>query len=74
MEIILPGLAKTLGPLRKSKRVTQKEMAALLGCTEQHYQRIEYGKINLPTTTLIFLADYFGVTTDYLLGRAEGSL
>ncbi len=47
----------------------QREMAELLDCTVQHYQRIEYGKINLPSTTLIFLADYFGVTTDYLLGR-----
>ena len=37
----------------------------------QHYQRIEYGKVNLPATTLLFLADYFGVTTDYLLGRTD---
>lgn len=43
----------------------------MLECTVQHYQRIEYGKVNLPSTTLIFLADYFGVTTDYLLGRTE---
>lgn len=71
MEVILPGIAKNLKPLRREKKVTQKQMAALLGCTEQHYQKIEYGKINLPSTTLIFLADYFGVTTDYLLGRDE---
>ncbi len=69
MEIILPGIANTLGPLRKAKKLKQREMAELLDCTVQHYQRIEYGKVNLPSTTLIFLADYFGVTTDYLLGR-----
>ena len=69
MEIILPGVAKTLGPLRKAKKLKQREMAELLDCTVQHYQRIEYGKVNLPSTTLMFLADYFGVTTDYLLGR-----
>ncbi len=69
MKIILPSIAERLKPLRKEKHRTQKEMAALLGCTEQHYQKIEYGTINLPSTTLIFLADYFGVTTDYLLGR-----
>lgn len=73
MEIILPGVAKTLKTLRKGKNRTQKEMAELLDCTEQHYQRIEYGKVNLPATTLIFLADYFGVTTDYLLGRTDKS-
>lgn len=71
MVIILPSIAERLKPLRKEKKKTQKEMAALLGCTEQHYQKIEYGTINLPSTTLIFLADFFGVTTDYLLGRSD---
>ena len=47
----------------------QREMAELLDCTEQHYQKIEYGKINVPATTVIFLANYFDVTADYLLGR-----
>ena len=71
MEIILPCLRERLKPLRKAKKVRQKEMAALLNCTVQHYQKIEYGFINIPTTTLIFLADYFGVSADYLLGREE---
>ena len=38
-------------------------------CTEGHYQKIEYGKINLSALQLMELADFFGVTTDYLLGR-----
>ena len=71
MEIILPGVASPLGPLRKAKKLKQREMAELLNCTVQHYQRMEYGKVNLPSTTLIFLADYFGVTADYLLGREK---
>lgn len=70
-EIILHGLSARLKPLRQEKKVTQKQIASLLNCTEQHYQRIEYGKINIPTTTLITLADFFGVTTDYLLGRSD---
>ena len=68
-EIILPSVRERLKPLRKKKGLTQKEMAELLGCTEQHYQRMEYGKVNLPATTVMFLADCFGVTADYLLGR-----
>lgn len=72
MEVILPSIAQRLKPLRKGKGLTQAKMAELLGCTSRHYQKIEYGTINLPTTTLIFLADYFGVTTDYLLGREKG--
>ena len=39
------------------------------GITERHYQKIEYGHINISATMLITLADYFHVTTDYLLGR-----
>ena len=46
-------------------------MAELLDCTEQHYQKIEYGKVNVPAATVIFLADYFGVTANCLLGREE---
>jgi len=70
-EIILPSIRERLKPLRKEKKVTQRQIAELLDCTEQHYQRMEYGKVNLPSTTVIFLADYFGVSADYLLGRTD---
>ena len=57
MEIILPSVAERLKPLRKSRGLTQMEMGKLLNCTDRHYQKIEYGQVNLPATTLIFLAD-----------------
>ena len=71
MEVILPSLAERLKPLRKEKHCTQKQMANLLDCTERHYQNIEYGHINLPSTSLIVLSEFFGVSTDYLLGRSD---
>ena len=71
MEIILPGFSERIKVLRKERKLKQKDMAALLECTERHYQKIEYGQINLPSLDLLFLADYFGVSTDYLLGRTE---
>ena len=71
MDIILPGFSERIKLLRKEKNLKQKDMAALLECTERHYQKIEYGKVNLPTLTLCTLADYYGVTTDYLLGRSD---
>lgn len=71
MDLILPSLAERLKPLRKEKGKKQKEMAELLQVTERHYQKIEYGHINISATTLLTLADYFGVSTDYLLGRTE---
>ena len=71
MKIVLPSFAERLKPLRKAKKVTQKQMAELLNCTEQHYQKIEYGNVNVPATTVSFLAEYFGVTADYLLGLTD---
>lgn len=64
-------LGERLRLLRKERRMRQVDMAELLGITQAHYQRIEKGKINIPTLTLCTLADYFGVSTDYLLGRSE---
>ena len=63
-------LGQRLRELRKEKQILQKEMAAVLQITEVHYRRVEAGKVNLPTLTLCTLADYYGVTTDYLLGRS----
>ena len=63
--------AERLKLLRKQKGCTQKQMATLLECTLQHYQRIEYGKINLPMQSLIVLADFLGTSLDYLVGRSD---
>ena len=71
MDGILKKFGQRLKELRKSKGLTQKEMANLMDMTDRNYQRVEYGKINVPATTRCFLADFFGVTTDYLLGRSE---
>ena len=60
-----------LKSLRKEKHTTQEEMATLLGVTTNHYQKIEYGQINISISVLDTLADYFGVTADYLLGRSD---
>jgi len=46
-------------------------MAEFLGITERHFQRYEAGEIDLSTSLTIKLADYFDVSTDYLLGRSE---
>lgn len=70
-EIVLPGFSDRIKTLRKEKKRTQKDMAELLHCTDRHYQMIEYGQVNIPVTTLMGLADYFGVSTDYLLGRTD---
>lgn len=67
----MQSFSQHLKELRKEKGNTQAEMATILDCTLNHYQKIEYGQINVPATTLMALADYFDVTTDYLLGRSD---
>ena len=71
MEIKMPKFSERLKELRKEKKITQVEMANILECAENHYQRIEYGQINIPSLTLEFLADYFEVSMDYLIGRTD---
>lgn len=60
--------------IRKSKNKTQKEIAAALGITERNYQSFEYGKTKPSFGNLIFLADYFNISLDYLVGRTDDPL
>ena len=58
-----------LKELRKSKKLNQKDIADYLGITQQAYQKYEYGTSEMSGSTITKLADFYGVTTDYLLGR-----
>ncbi len=71
MEKIMGAFGARVKALRKERKMRQVDMAELLDCTDRHYQRMEYGDINIPSLTLIKLADYFNVSTDYLLGRSD---
>ena len=67
----LQTMGQRLAELRKERHLRQADMAQLLHLTPAHYQRMEYGKVNVPALTLCAIADYFGVSADYLLGRSE---
>ena len=57
--------------LRLEQRKTQKGVAEAVGISERHYQFFEYGK-HLPSVENLWaLADYFGVSMDYLMGRSD---
>lgn len=58
-----------LKELRKSRKLNQKDIADYLGITQQAYQKYEYGTSEMSGSTITKLADFYGVTTDYLLGR-----
>ena len=57
--------------LRKSKGLTQADMSKLLKITPQAYSLYETNKNNISNETLCILADFFEVSTDYLLGRQD---
>ena len=61
-------LSKTLKELRKRKDITQAELARILGITQQAVARWERNKSTPDIGTLEQLANYFNVSTDYLLG------
>ena len=55
--------------LRKNKGLTQEEAANIFEVKLSTYQKYERDAISPPYDTLIKIADFYGVTTDYLLGR-----
>lgn len=62
-------LKDNLKVLRESKGLTKKQVATGVGITDRAYIAYEYGERDVSTETLSKLADFYGVTTDYLLGR-----
>ena len=62
--------SEKLKKLRKEKKVTQEQLAQIIGVERSSIGKYETG--TQPSTDIMKrIADYFGVTVDYLLGREE---
>ena len=57
--------------LREDRDMTQKQIAQMLGMSQTGYSKYETGENDIPTQILIKLADFYGVSVDYLLGRTS---
>lgn len=55
--------------LREDKDLTQREIAQMLGMSQTGYSKYETGENDIPTQILIKLADFYGTSVDYILGR-----
>ncbi len=55
--------------IRKSKGLTQAEVAKYIGISQNNYSYWESGKVKIDNDSLKKLADYFNVSVDYLLDR-----
>lgn len=62
---------KRLRDLREDADLTQKQVGALLNTTQQQYAKYELGVQEIPTRHLVTLADYYNVSLDYIVGRAD---
>lgn len=57
--------------LREDRDLKQKEMAEYLKIHQTTYSDYELGKLNVPVSVLHKLADFYGVSVDYLIGRTN---
>lgn len=57
--------------LREDKDLKQREVAEYLNCSQRTYSNYELGQRDIPTDVLIRLANFYNVSTDYLLGQTN---
>lgn len=60
-----------LKDLREDLDMGQKEIAELLGTSQQQYSRWERGAQEIPFHNVIRLADFYHVSLDYIAGRTN---
>lgn len=63
---------ENLKQLRKGRKLTQKDFGAKVGLSKAVVSKYENGMGYPSFDVLVRIAQYFGVTTDYLLGVARG--
>jgi transcriptional regulator with XRE-family HTH domain len=57
--------------LREDHDLSQQDVAELLNVSQATYSRYESGVLDIPSISLIKLADYYKVSVDYILGRTD---
>ena len=62
---------KRIRDLREDRDLTQTDMGKVLSWSQRVYSNYERWDIDIPTTTLIKIADFHNVSVDFLLGRTD---
>ncbi|MBH0340069.1 XRE family transcriptional regulator [Bacillus thuringiensis] len=60
-----------LKDLRREKKLTQQDIADVLGIEKSNISRFESGKQSLSSENIIKTAKYFDVSVDYILGISD---
>lgn len=64
-------MIKNLKLLRNQNKVSQQRLAHALGISQQSVNKYENHSVEPDIATLIAMADFFGVSVDYLIGRCD---
>lgn len=57
--------------LREDADLTQLQISKALNISQRAYSHYENGTRDIPTATLIAIADFYNVSIDYILGRTN---
>lgn len=69
--LIMQEIAKRLKSLRESVNLSQAKIAVLMGATQASVNRYENGQTTPPLKILLWYADFFDVSMDYIFARTE---
>lgn len=67
----MPMYFQGLRDLREDMDMTQQQLSDILGIRQTVYSRYKRGYQTIPLEHLLVIADYFNVSTDYILGRTN---
>lgn len=65
------NVGEIIAELRMDKDMKQEDLAAILNISRSALANWEAGNRRVDIETLVVIADYFGVSCDYLLGRTK---
>ena len=57
--------------LREDRDLRQRQLAELLNVSQNTYSQYEIGVLNYPLDVVVRLAEYYGVSVDYLVGLTD---
>lgn len=64
-------VAERLRGLRESLNISQAKLAEICGTNQSSINRYEHGQAEAPYKFLLWYADYFDVSLDYIFGRTD---
>lgn len=62
---------KRIKDLRENHDMLQKDVAKLLGISQQYYSEYEKGNRTIPIQHLITLSKFYGTSIDYIVGLSN---